>query len=90
MSRSSSEAGWFEDEPLLSDEERAFVAREVEIVVAQIAASLSQEDLDLMRESLLNGALEARRAELVRAATPRSVDESGELLRFRPVLQKIS
>jgi hypothetical protein len=90
MSRSTSEAVWLEEELLLSDEERAFVAREVEIVVSQFAASLSDEDLEVMRESLLRGVLEARRAELVRAATPRSVDESGEILRFRPVLQKIS
>jgi hypothetical protein len=34
-----------------------------------------------MRHALLDGAREGRRAELVRAATPRDVDVSGEVAR---------
>ena len=65
----------------LTEEERAYFASEVDGVLATFAGSLSDEDLAFMRETLLRSARDARRGELVRAATPRAVDESGEILR---------
>ncbi len=65
----------------LSDEERAYLATEVEGVLARFADSLSAEDLAFMKDALLDSARDARRSTLVRAATPRAVDESGEVLR---------
>lgn len=70
-----------DDQPELSLEEDGFLSREVDLVLASYRGRVPDEQLELMRHALLNGAREGRRRQLVRAATPREVEASGEVAR---------
>lgn len=65
----------------LTEEERTYLASEVDGVLATFEGALGAEDLAFMRAALIESAQDARRNELVRAATPRLVDESGAVVR---------
>jgi hypothetical protein len=77
-----------EEDVELSPEEDAFLRREIDVVLASYRGRVPDEQLELMRLALLDGAREGRRAELVRAATPRDVDVSGEVARVGRVPAK--
>ncbi len=63
-------------------DERAFVEAEVDAVLEGYRALLSEEELGWMREQLLTQVGETPAlAQLVSAAAPRSVDQSGEVSR---------
>jgi hypothetical protein len=65
----------------LSPEEEAFLRREIDLVLVSFRERVPARELELMRHALLEGAREGKRAELVRAATPRDVEASGEVAR---------
>jgi hypothetical protein len=70
-----------DEESDLSPEEDRFLCREIDLVLASYRGRVPDEQLELMRHALLDGAREGRRRQLVRAATPREVDASGEVAR---------
>jgi len=82
MSGSSAHDSLDEDAPSLEEQERKFLDAQVDTALAAFDSSLSQKDLAWMRERLLEAFEDdpALRA-LARAACPRDVDQSGEILR---------
>jgi hypothetical protein len=68
----------------LHDAERSFVEAEVDAVLEAYRGQLPESEIAWMREQLI-GQLEddENLAELARAAYPREVDQSGEIVRTR-------
>lgn len=66
----------------LDQQEEAFVGAYVESALAQWQGKLSENDLGWMRERLIASVREnPELARLARAAVPRDVDQSGEVMR---------
>lgn len=66
-----------------TDVERAWLEAEVDLALEPFREILPDAELAFMREQLLAGA-DDELAPLVRAAAPREVDESGEVLVRKP------